>query len=159
MRKLKAILGYTIAALAVPVILVALIGMETWSRAIVEATGIIISPWISGGEVQRTIEHGTYRTRIRRPVFDALIGQRREGFVQIDWEPLAALPEAIEEEIDYDGDGRSDFRVTLDTGSGRAALLEKSGRVLNLIGAYRLEKMDSFSVRVGLTKTINPGEP
>lgn len=151
MRKLKAILGYTTAALAVPVILAALIGMETWSRVIVEATGITVSPWFSGGEIRRTIEHGTYQTRIRRPVFDALIGQRRKGFVQIDWEPLAALPEVIEEEIDYDGDGRSDFRVTLDTGSGRASLLEKSGRVLDLIGAYRLEKMDSFSVRVGLT--------
>lgn len=114
----------------------------------VSATGLTISPWFTGGEVARTVDHDTYRTDIHRPVFDALIGERKQGFVQIGWTPLEALPARIDEEVDVDGDGQADFRVKWDTGSDQATLTPYASWVLRLEGTYRLE--DALAVRVTL---------
>lgn len=85
MKRVLRILGYAWAAAALPVVLMAFMGMNFWAGALARSTGVVISPWYTGGEVARTIDRGEYRTRIHRPVFDALIGQRDEGFVQVDF--------------------------------------------------------------------------
>lgn len=151
MSKLKSILGYIAASLSIPIILATFMAMPFWSELLVSATGVTISPWFTGGEVARTVDHDTYRTDIHRPIFDALIGERKEGFVQVDWTPLQALPARIDEEIDVDGDGQADFRVEWDTGSDQATLTSYASWVLGLEGTYRLE--DSLAVRVTLRNT------
>lgn len=151
MSKLKSILGYIAASLSIPIILATFMAMPFWSELLVSATGVTISPWFTGGEVARTVDHDTYRTDIHRPIFDALIGERKEGFVQVDWTPLQALPARIDEEIDVDGDGQADFRVEWDTGSDQATLTSYASWVLGLEGIYRLE--DSLAVRVTLRNT------
>lgn len=147
---MKAFLGYTAALLAVPVIITAFIGMDFWTHKLVSATGITVSPWFTGGEVIRTIEHGSYRTLLRRPVFDGLIGERKQGFVQIDWGQLDALPAGIEEEIDYDGDGCRDFRIKLNSKTGEAALTRYSPQGISLEGSYKLK--EAWAVRVLLKR-------
>ena len=67
-------------------------GMTTSAARLASATGITVSPRFSGGEVIRSVDHGTYKTVIHRPVFDGLIGERRDGFIQIEWHPVTALP-------------------------------------------------------------------
>lgn len=151
MSKLKSILGYIAASLSIPIILATFMAMPFWSELLVSATGVTISPWFTGGEVARTVDHDTYRTDIHRPIFDALIGERKEGFVQVDWTPLQAIPARIDEEIDVDGDGQADFRVEWDTGSDQATLTSYASWVLGLEGTYRLE--DSLAVRVTLRNT------
>jgi len=148
MKKLQATLGHTWAILAIPLALATLLGMSFWSQRLVAVTGLTVSPWLTGGPVVRTIEHDGYRTAIHRPVFDGLIGQTREGFVQIAWSARQGLPPRIDEEIDLDGDGQADVRVELDTTSGRAVVTPYAGQVLGLEGAYQLE--DSWVVRVRL---------
>jgi hypothetical protein len=148
MKKLRAILGHAWAILAIPVALATLLGMSSWSEGLVAATGLTVSPWFTGGPVVRTVEHGGYRLAIHRPVFDGLIGQTREGFVQLAWSPRQGLPPRIDEEVDLDGDGQTDVRVELDTASGQAAVTPYAERVLGLEGTYELE--DSWVVRVNL---------
>lgn len=87
MDRLKAILGYSCAVCALIAALATFLGNDALSRALASATGVTVSPWYSGGEVVRTINHGPYRTDIHRPVFDALIGERETGFVQVKWVP------------------------------------------------------------------------
>ncbi|MDD5627822.1 MAG: hypothetical protein PHU21_02070 [Elusimicrobia bacterium] len=130
MGRLKACLGYAWAALAVPLVLATFLGQEPLSRAFARGTGWTISPRYSGGGLARTVEHGGYRTHLRRPVFDGLLGERRRGFVQVEWEPVAALPDIIEEDVDAQGRGR--FRVSLDTRTGKAVLRDASPEVLGL---------------------------
>jgi hypothetical protein len=91
--------------------------------------GLNISPWFSGGEVRQTIDHGTYRTLVHRPVFDGLIGERSNGFVQIDWVPKEKfhLPVILQEEFDADGDGKIDFSVRLQ--GENAELLSRASQV------------------------------
>ena len=62
-------------------------------------------------------DHGAYRTKIHRPVFDWLVGDMDEGFIQVDWEPVTGLPARVSEELEvYPGGGK--FAVVLDTAGG-----------------------------------------
>jgi hypothetical protein len=150
MKKLRAFLSYTAASLATLLVLAALLllvggGLD---KMIGAATGLTLAPSISGGEVTRTIPHGAYEAQVHRMVFDGLIGQRREGFIQVDWTPLASLPGSIDEEIDADADGKPDFRVSVDTAKPESTLAPYAPWVLGLEGTYR--RKESLTVRVRL---------
>jgi hypothetical protein len=151
MRKLKAVLGYALAGLALVIVLATLMGMNAWEKLLVDATGVRVSPWFTGDEVVRTVTHGGYETRIHRPVFQALVGERDKGFVQVDWAPADSLPAQLEDAIDYDDDGAVDFLVRLDTGGGRAEVTPVGAGVIGLRGACRLD--DGWTVRVDLLNT------
>ncbi|PKO22948.1 MAG: hypothetical protein CVU38_06725 [Chloroflexi bacterium HGW-Chloroflexi-1] len=151
MSKLKSFLGYLLAALGIPVILVTFMGASVWMKTFVSITGVTISPWYTGGEVAYTVRHDGYRTEIYTPVFQALIGERDEGFVQVAWTPKGLVPARIDEEIDYNGDGVMDFRVQWDTKTDQATITPYSAYVLGLEGVYALE--ESHAVRVDLRNT------
>lgn len=86
MQRFKAILGYAWAAAALVVALATFVGNNALSQAIA-GTGIVINPRYSGGEVDTAIVRDGYRVVIHRPVFEALVGRPRTGFVQVDWKP------------------------------------------------------------------------
>lgn len=139
MSRLKSVLGYTIAVLALFITLATFIGMDSFGRKLVSVTGIKVSPWMIGGEVVRVIEHGGYQTVIHRPVFDGLIGERKEGMLQIDWTPRQGLPSRIDELIDFDQDGKEDFHIILDPESNKADLEAINPRVISIEGCYTLK--------------------
>jgi hypothetical protein len=89
MQKIRTILGYTLAAGALLIVLATYMGNGGFTRFIA-GTGIKVNPRYTGGEVARTIERKGYRIMIHRPVFSALIGQSKTGFVQVDWKPDSA---------------------------------------------------------------------
>ena len=148
MAKLKSFLGYTVAALS---ILIMIAGIGAWrfmGGPFISVTGLKHSANWSGGEVAQTLEHGTYRTEVHRPVFDALLGERKAGFVQVAWRPADGLPARIDEEIDADADGQADFRIELETATEQASLTPYSPNVLELEGVYDLG--ETLAVRVRL---------
>jgi hypothetical protein len=145
--KLKPALGYLCAGLAVPVVLATFIGMQGWMEWIAD-TGLRVSPWITGDVVALTIRHAGYETRIHKPVFQGLLWETRDGFVQVDWAPRENVPAAIDEEIDFDGDGQADFRVQWNTQTGSIILSPRSEKVLYLEGKYALEESWTIRVRV-----------
>jgi hypothetical protein len=140
MAKLRSLLAYTWAVLATPIVLATFMGLPVFSRALAEGTGVKVSPWFVGGEVMREVEHAGYRTVLRRPVFEGLLGARSTGFVQVEWLPAkgASLPDALVEEIDYDGDGSVDFVVNLDTATNQAVIAPRVPRVIGLDRVYVL---------------------
>jgi hypothetical protein len=152
MSKLKSLLAHTWVLLATPILLVTFVRMPFLAGLLADTSGVKISPWYVGGDVVRETEHPGYRTVLRRPVFDALIGQRSTGFVQIEWLPAegAVLPARIEEAVDYDADGVADFTVDLDTAANQATVTAHSARVLGLTRVYRLEK--ERVIRIGLRR-------
>jgi hypothetical protein len=151
MAKLRSVLGYLAAALTVPLITATFMGIPFWSERLVSVTGVTVSPWFTGGEVARTVDHGAYRTEIHQPVYDALIGERRRGSVQVDWTPPESLPHQLDEEIDFDGDGQADFRVQLETQSAQALVTPYTSDVLELEDVYQLPEALAIRVRV-----VNP---
>jgi hypothetical protein len=146
--KLKSFFGYFIAALMVPVVFITLMGMMPLAEGLVKASGVVISPWFTGGEIARSLTHGTYETLIHRPVFDGLIGQRKSGFVQVVWTPASLLPETIVEDIDFNGDGQADFQVTLHSGNKTAAWKPYSDLAYGMEGPYAIG--DGLGVRINL---------
>jgi hypothetical protein len=152
MSKRTTIAGYTLAFLAVPLVLATFIGMSFWAGNLVSATGLKVSPWFSGGEVWRTVDRETYQTQIHKPVFDGLLSAQSKGFVQVDWTPADSLPEKIDEIIDVYGDGQAVFRVEFNTKTGDAVLTPSTSRILGLQGTYKLKK--SWAIRVAME---NPG--
>lgn len=146
--RLQTFLGYTTAVLMMVVVLATFLGMNSFSHKLISVTGLQISPWFSGGEIVRTIDHGSYKTLQHRVVFDALIGQRAEGFVQIDFSPPAALPDKINEKIDFDLDGKIDFYLEYDVANNTAVLTAYNPRVLSLAGCYVLKERRAVRVRL-----------
>lgn len=146
--KARAICGYILAVLAVPLVLVTFVGGADLSKLLVAATGLRVSPWYTGGEVVREIDHGAYKTMIHRPVFDGLLWPTAEGFVQVRWWPRQQFPARLAEDIDYDGDGRADFHVELDTVAGSSTLRADDPRVIGLGETLRVT--ETWVVRVNL---------
>lgn len=146
MKTLKGFLGYMWAFLTVFIVLATFVGNDYFSEKLASATGVTVSPWFSGGEVVKTVDHDAYTTYIHRPVFDALIGERKEGFIQLNWEPFAGLPPVIQEKVDYNGDSKEDFLITLNTKTGGVSLTASNPTVLSIEGSYRLKK--GWAVRV-----------
>jgi hypothetical protein len=79
-----------------------------------------------------------------------LIWERKNGFIQINWEPFSGLPQVVEEKIDYNGDRQEDFLVKLDTATGNASLVAYSPDVISIENTYKLTK--GWAVRVLLKK-------
>lgn len=150
--KIKTWLAYSWAALATPIVLATFMGMGTLVPRFVAVTGLHVHPIYSGGEVARTIDHGSYQTLIHRPVFDGLIGQRNTGFVQIRWQAKDAnLPASIEEPIDFDADGVDDLRVRLDTTTQNINAEINDARVVSIDHAIVVP--DGRIMRVNLRNT------
>ena len=125
MNGVRKFLGYSWAVLTIPLVLALFFGLNSWAKLLAQSTGVRVSPWMTGGDIVRTLPHEGYETRIHRPVFDGLLGPRARGFVQVDWvavPPATTLPERIGEQIDYDQDGVVDFAVELDSKGNHAAL-------------------------------------
>jgi hypothetical protein len=60
------------------------------------------------------------------------------------------LPPVIQEQIDYNGDNRVDFLITLNTHTGETTLTAQNPSVLSTEGPYGLKK--GWAVRVRLKK-------
>lgn len=159
MQKLKAILGYGWAALMIPLVLGTFIGMNNWATTLVRATGVTINPRYNGGEVVATVDHGAYQAKMHRAVFDGLLSDREDGFIQVDWAPTAKdghLPDVIEEPVDFDRDGRTDFTVRLDTKNNQATVADTSGKVVGM-GGVSLDSGTERALGVGEVYNLGAG--
>jgi hypothetical protein len=153
---IKSGLGCTWAILCLVVVLATFIGLNFWTNTLAHGTGIQVSPRYTGGEVRQSTDRGQYLTLVHRPVFDGLLGERQEGFVQIDWVPKEqqTLPALIEEDIDIDGDGTAEFGIRLDTLTAKADLIRKQPWVLSADRVIAINKELILRVRLR-----NPRQP
>jgi hypothetical protein len=147
MNKLKSFFGYFLAALGVPLILITFMGSSNWMQLLVSTTGLKINPLYTGGEVARAYSQDGMRIEIYEPVFEALVGESKSGFVQVAFGPKVAARQ-VDAEIDYDNDGTADFRVQWDTATSNVTITPYSPLILGLEGTYELKT--AYAVRVNL---------
>jgi hypothetical protein len=150
MQKLKSAFGLTWAAACLVVVLATFVGLNFWAETLAKETGIRVSPHFSGGEVRQTIDHGSHKTLLHRMVFDGLVSERSEGFVQIDWVPQEkqSLPTVLEEDFDIDSDGSSEISLRADTAAGQVQLLRQAPWVLGLEPLIRVGSECILRVRL-----------
>lgn len=140
MQKVKSFFAYVLAALGLPVILITLMGSQSMAEGLANLTGLKISPWQNGGEVVQTLSRDGYRTDIYETVFDGLFTERRQGFVQIAWWEEGQELQSIDEKIDYDADGRADFRVQWQLDRDDVELTPLSEKVLGITDIFPLDE-------------------
>ena len=150
MERLKSIGGYTWAVLCVLVVFAGFFFNNALEEGLASAAGLRISARMTGGEVVRTLDRGAYTVAIHRPVFDGVLGERKRGFVQVNWKAVTAIPPVLREILDYDGDGRDDFLVEIDTATGRGSLTPYTASVVSLQEVFPLSH--GWAVRVNLKK-------
>ena len=154
MSRIRTIPAYLWAFMAVPIVLVTFMGMEDLAPLLVMLTGLHVHPLYAGGEVTQVTNYGDYQTSIHRPVFDGLVRDRDAGFVQIEWQPQDAnLPELLDEQIDFDQDGKVDFRVQLNTKTDAVTLEPLDDRVTSADPAIKAQ--NARILRVNLRKRPN----
>src|ERR1035441_3909945 len=111
--KLRPILGYTAAAATLLVaMLTPFLLMGLFSKG-VAALPLHVDEVYSGGPKVRAIPMGAYSIDVHRPVYPHFL-QSEKPFVQLDWTPVSALPQHVSDEVDIDGDGQPDIRVSFD---------------------------------------------
>ncbi len=109
--KLRPILGYSAAALTIVAAILAPFLLMSFFAQRVNGLGLKIDDIYGGGPVVRTIDKGAYKIDIHK-TFQPKFLQRGEPYVQLAWLPAASLPSQIADEVDVDGDGQPDVRVS-----------------------------------------------
>ena len=131
--RILAILAYTGAGLTLLIaVCVPFFLMGAFSNAVAHA-GLHIDAAYSGGTVARTIQRDGYQIAVYQLVQPRML-ERIEPFVQIVFKPADKLPPRVSEEIDLDGDGQPDVRVSFSVPTDPSTPLR--GNVLALNGKY-----------------------
>jgi hypothetical protein len=111
--KLRPILGYTAASVTIlAALLTPFLLMPLFSKG-VAALPLHVDEMYSGGPKVRAIPMGAYSIDVHRPVYPHFL-QSEKPFVQLDWQPVSALPQHVSDAVDIDGDGQPDIRVSFD---------------------------------------------
>jgi len=151
MNKIKSALGYLWAVAAIILIPVMFIGLEKFTKSMVEASGIKVSTIFTGGEVLKAYDKNGYKVTVQKAVFPALVGESPTGFTQVSF--LADKRESIagiDENIDYDGDGKNDYNVKIDVKKPEATITPLDESVAGLYKLFTLNK--GWGVRVLVKK-------
>jgi hypothetical protein len=148
MKTVKIIGGLTWAFLCLLIIIGLFPALNPLATATSKLPFMKINPNYSGSYVVKEIAKANYTINIRKPVFSGLIGERKNGFVQIDWR--GKLPKSIIDTIDYDDDSKKDFIVQIDTLNAQSNIISLNPKV----GEINVSTRTSYgwAVRVGLVK-------
>ena len=127
MKKIKIIAGITWAFICLILMLILFPGLNSFSASLAKLPFMKINPNYSGGEVARQMISAGCTLDIRKPVFDGLLGERKNGFVQIDWR--GNVPDKISDTVDYNLDGITDFCIIIDRLKSKTDLTAISDKV------------------------------
>ena len=148
MKKLKVIAGITWAFFSLIMIIVLFPGLTGFSTSLSKAPFMKIHPRYSGGEAQKQIIAENCTLVVRKPVFKGLVGDRKNGFVQLDWS--GTLPVVIADTIDYDQDGIPDFYIEVKPEVHKTDLKAFTGKVRDV--GISTPTSYGYAVRVNITR-------
>jgi len=152
-RRLKAVLGYTGAVLTSVAMLVMPFVLFPLFTHGVAATGVQVDPVYGGGRTARIIARDGYRIVVNQPVRSRALLARPAPFVQLAWEPAAALPAHVADAVDLDGDGRADliarFDVPADTTAALFVDVAPADAALRPLRHVSRDSFSSLIARVG----------
>jgi len=152
LRSPLALIGYC-WGIAIPVLMVALFfGLNEWSFRFSQLPFMRIHPRYSGGEVIRRIETDGARYSLHRVVTDGLIGNRKEGFVQVDVTVSETTIYPLETSFDFDSDGIADFRLRFVNADAASPTLETYTRKITGLGQHA-RTADGWVIRLEFQDT------
>lgn len=149
MKTIKIAAGITWAFLCLIIIIVLFPALNPLANSTAKLPFMKINPNYTGSYVVKEIVKQNYTINIRKPVFKGLIGEKQNGFVQIDWR-TSKLPSSIIDTIDYDDDSKKDFIIQIDSLNAQSKITPLNPKV----GEIKVSTPTSYgwAVRVGLMK-------
>jgi hypothetical protein len=148
MKKLLAIPAYIWAIACALLLPITFMGNDFFAQKLSLLPFMKVNPKYTGGTAARHYTQGGLTTTINKPVFAALVGQSAKGFVQVTFSGAKPLPGTIGSTIDYNNDGKPDFRLRVNTLSGDTQLSPLSTEVLALNVSSKVK--DYWVVRVDI---------
>jgi hypothetical protein len=148
MKKVKIIAGISWAFLGLILILILFPGLNSFSGSVSKLPFMKINPRYAGGEFAGQIVEGSCTLDVRKPVFNGLLKERNNGFIQLDWR--GDVPEIINDSIDYDGDGKKDFCILVNRKESKTDLASFNPKVKGVV--ISTPTSYGWAVRVGLVK-------
>jgi hypothetical protein len=120
MKKVKIVAGIIWAILCLIAMIAFFPGFNSLAGSLAKLPFMKINPNMSGGEIAHENIHAGCTLVTHRPVFDGLIKDRKNGFVQVDWR--GEVKEEINDTIDYDLNGTPDFSIRINTATADTRL-------------------------------------
>lgn len=148
MNKIKITAGLIWAVVCLILMIILYFGLGNFSSGLSKLPFMKINPNFTGGEVAREIVMESCTLAIRKPVFDGLIGEKKNGFVQLDWR--GKVPETINDTIDYNMDNTPDFVIIINRKEPTTMLTPLSPEVKNV--EISTETSFGWAVRVNIYK-------
>jgi hypothetical protein len=149
MKKLLEILGFIWAVVCLLIILIMFPGLDGFSKKMAKLPFMKINPAYSGGDVLKSVEYARYTVYIHEPVFAALTGESKKGFVQLDWNWKDSIPVQVTDTIDFDMDNAPDFIIGIDPLTEKLTLVSLRDAVGGIDASTKTK--NGWLVRVGLT--------
>lgn len=122
MKRIVYFLAYGTAVLTVLFALALPIKILPIFVSFVGTLDLRIAPWFSGGEVAWVMDLGSHQIKVYHPVYPALVGEGKKGFVQLVWQPKSALPLKVQDAIDLNRDGSLDCEISFSNPADEKAL-------------------------------------
>lgn len=155
MKIILSIFAYLWAVICIFVVFTIFLGSDTLTNLSLRLPFMKLDPVYSGGAVVKTYPADSVLIEVHEPVFSALIGESKNGFIQIKFRPdttggrtAATLPETITEKIDYNSDGVNDFILDVNTLTGETGLKVCPSKHMSVKQSSSVH--DYWVVRVGL---------
>jgi hypothetical protein len=148
MGKFFAFFGYIWAIVCVLLIPLTFIGNDQFAKQLAKLPFMKVNPLYTGGEADQVLKQDSLTVVINKPVFEALLGQSSQGFVQVKFIGKSSLPATIKKAIDFNHDGVSDFVLNIDTRNGGTTVVAMNSNVKGLLISSKVKK--DWIVRVKL---------
>jgi len=153
MKRLLTIPAYLWAIACLLLIPVTFIGNESFAGQMAKLKFMKVNPVYTGGEITDSVNEPDLDTYIYKPVFEAFIGESKEGFIQVKFSsPSDTLPEIITKTIDYNLDDSNDFILEVNTATGKTIVTSMNPLVEDVNISSRLK--NEWVVRVGLKNLL-----
>jgi|GEM_PF-2222100 len=138
---IKSFLGITFMIATVTIGVMLFMSIDEYGDKLIKKGGITETEKVLGGQIIKVFNNDNYKLRIHKPVFAGIFKERKKGFIQIDWFSNDPLPRYINEEFDYDNDGKKDFKIELDTVNNKALITAYSENVINIMDKASINSM------------------
>lgn len=175
-KKILTILAYTWAGLCLLIVFAAFANASL-PKLLVKATSMKLDPAYSGGRILYVLSSDTLDVKIHEPVFPALFGESKTGFIQIEFHPVKQtntdtasvadtpatgtlsasnsssdivinLPAHITVPVDYNQDCTTDFILDIDTVTGESLLKVCPSKQMSLAVSTKVK--DYWMARITL---------
>lgn len=148
MNKIKMTAGMIWALVCLFLMIILYFSLGNFATGVSKLPFMKLNPNTSGGEIAQQIAMDNCTLMIRKPVFDGFIGERKKGFVQIDWR--GDIPGTIYDSIDYDMDNSSDFVIEIIVPDNKVNLVALNPKVRDV--AISTSTSYGWAARINIDK-------